>query len=338
VVTSVRPELTEGRSLVPPAPEHVARFTHDIDALVPDVERLGVAVSGGPDSLALLLLAHAAFPGRIAAATVDHRLRTGSGEEARRVGELCAMLDIPHAILPVEVDTGAASLQQEARRARYGALGAWLEREALPLLATGHHLDDQAETLLMRLLRGAGIGGLAGVRAIAPVPEVSGHGARMVRPLLGWRKAELIALVDAAGARPADDPSNRDPRYDRTGARARLAAETWLDPAALARSAGALGEAEEALAWSAQDLLARRLRREGELLLLSHEGLPREYKRRLLLSVLREIAAGAAPRGAEVDRLLARLERDETATLSNVRCSGGPEWRFERAPPRRQGA
>lgn len=318
-------------------PESVARFASDIAGLVGDVERIGVAVSGGPDSLALLLLAHAAFPGRVAAATVDHRLRRASSGEARAVAALCATLGVGHAILPVDVDTKAASLQQEARRARYRALGSWLQREDLPLLATGHHLDDQAETLLMRLLRGAGVAGLAGVRSTAPVPELAGD-ARLVRPLLGWRKAELASLVEGAGLEAADDPSNRDPRFDRTAARTRLATDGWLDPAALARSAGALAEAEEALAWTSRELVAKRLRHDGEQRLLDPSGLPREYRRRLLLAALRDIVPDAAPRGAEVDRLLSSLDRGETATLSDVRCeSGSAGWRLERAPPRRRG-
>ena len=141
------------RGLIPSA-EATARFADALAAIWPEAERgsglkLGLAVSGGPDSTALLLLAAAALPGRIAAASVDHGLRDGSAGEAADVGTLCARLGVPHAVLAVEVAAG--NLQTEARRARYAALARWLAANDLSALATGHHADDQAETLLLRL-------------------------------------------------------------------------------------------------------------------------------------------------------------------------------------------
>ena len=138
-----------------PSRELVARFRRDAEALAPGFARLGVAVSGGPDSLALLLLAQAAFPGLVEAATVDHRLRPESTIEALHVEDICARLGCPHAILDVEVPDGPAGLQAEARGARYRALGLWAEARGLPHVATAHHADDQAETVLMRLQRGS---------------------------------------------------------------------------------------------------------------------------------------------------------------------------------------
>jgi len=321
----------------PPSPDLVERFAHDVRALAPEVEQLALAVSGGPDSVALLLLAHAAFPGRIAAATVDHGLRPEGAAEARFVADLCAARDVPHAVLKAEVDRHAASLQQSARRARYAALADWLERQGVTLLATGHHTDDQAETLLMRLLRGAGAGGLAGVRARGAFPRF-GSKLQLVRPLLGWRRAELSALVAAAGITPIDDPSNRDPRYDRTHMRARLADADWIDPSALARSATALAEADEALNWATLDVYAKRVHEEGPRLLFAHDALPREIRRRIVLAILAALEPAASPRGAELDRLLLMLERGGSATLAGIKCVGGAEWIFERAPPRRSGA
>jgi tRNA(Ile)-lysidine synthase len=323
-------------AIASPSSDLVARFVREVDALTPNVERLGIAVSGGPDSLALLLLAHAAFPGRVAAATVDHGLRAGSGKEVCFVADLCATLAVPHVTLTVEVDTRPASLQQSARHARYHALAGWMRQQGMTLIATAHHLDDQAETLLMRLLRGAGVAGLAGVRARAPLPA-PGSDLQVVRPLLGWRKSELVALVASAGITPVDDASNRDPRFDRTLARARLAAEQWIDPIALARSAAAMADAEEALGWTAHGLYDQRVRAEGTCLLFDHTGLPREIKRRILLALLTALEPAAAPRGGELDRLLVRLERGGSSTLAGIKCSGGAEWRFERAPPRRSG-
>ena len=151
-------------------------------------------MSGGPDSLALLLLAHAALPGRIEAATVDHQLRVGSAEEAADVARLCQSLAVPHAILAVDVAPG--NLQSQARAARYAALAVWLTSRGLAALASGHHADDQAETLLARLNRASGVAGLAGVRARGLVP---GTDIPLLRPLLGWRRAALADVVAVAG-------------------------------------------------------------------------------------------------------------------------------------------
>src|SRR6476646_5114047 len=152
-----------------PEPELVERFRDDLDALIAPDAAVGIAVSGGPDSLALLLLSAAARPGRVAAATVDHQLRPESRTEAEMVADVCERLGIPHAILSVQWDEKpATAVQERARAARYALLGGWIEERNLRGLVTAHHLDDQAETLLMRLNRGSGARGLAGMRAAAP--------------------------------------------------------------------------------------------------------------------------------------------------------------------------
>lgn len=318
-------------TLLPPAPEPVARFRRDLDALGPAPGRLGLAVSGGPDSLALLLLACAALPGRVAAASVDHRLRPEGLLEALHVEDICERLGCPHTILALDPPPGPANLQAEARNARYDALGRWAEAAGLAAVATGHHLDDQAETLLMRLRRGSGVAGLGGIR---PVQRIGG--LTVLRPLLGWRKAELVHLVASAGIEPADDPSNRDPRFDRAAARKLLRATPDLAPERLARSAAACRAAADALDWAEQQLATERLRCAGGTVSLDPAELPGELKRRLLRRALRITASGLASddlRG--VDRLLAALEAGETATLAGVRAVGGPVWHFAPAPPRR---
>ncbi|PWG02995.1 tRNA lysidine(34) synthetase TilS [Sphingosinicella humi] len=308
----------------------VARFARGLDALAGGVpQRLGLAVSGGPDSLALLLLAHAAWPDRVEAATVDHGLRPESRDEALYVGEICAGLSCPHSILPVAVAEGGAGLQAEARWARYQALGQWAAQKGLDAVATAHHADDQAETLLMRLRRGAGVAGLSGIRAVRREGDLL-----ILRPLLGWAKAELVEIVRKAGVEPIDDPSNRDPRFDRTETRALLARTPWLEPAPLARSAAALAEAEEALEWMATRFWQERAVRDGDTLTLDPSGLPPELARRLLARALAAFGA-APPRGEELSRLLAALGRGETATLAGVKCTGGAPWRIAPAPPRR---
>ena len=307
--------------------DQVARFRADLEQLTGGAPaRLGVAVSGGPDSLALLLLAAAAYPGRVEAATVDHGLRAESAAEAAFVAGLCEKLGVPHRILRAEM-AATPNLQAAARARRYRLLTQWLGETGAPFLATAHHLDDQAETLLMRLRRGAGLAGLAGIRAANPP---------VVRPLLGWRREELAAIVRAAGIEAVDDPSNRDDRFDRVRVRRQLAdAADWLPPEPLARSAAALAEAEAALAWTVARLREERVAAAGEGFTLDPTGLPAELRRRLVLLILEELG-GAAPRGEEVMRLLAALAAGGTATLAGVKCAGGACWRFTPAPPRRR--
>lgn len=317
-----------------PSPDLVERFRRDLEALGASGRALGLAVSGGPDSLALLLLARAAIPGRIRAATVDHGLRPESPAEAAAVARLCGELGVPHRILAVAVGRAGEGLQAAARDARYSALAGWMDEEGLGLLATAHHADDQAETLLMRLNRGSGVAGLAGVRAAGAVPG-SGGRLRLCRPLLGWRRSELRAIVDSAGIEAAQDPSNVDEAYDRARLRRQMAEASWLDPAALARSAALLAEAEAALEWSAGPLFAARVEEGEGGLILRPQGLPPELLRRLVLRCLQSVAPGARPRGEALAGLIARLEAGEAGTLSGVKASGGSTWRFEPAPPRR---
>lgn len=303
----------------------VARFRADLEALAGrDPGLLGVAVSGGPDSLALLLLAYAAFPGRVRAATVDHRLRPESAAEAAFVADVCAGLGVPHFILTADRAI-AGNVQAGARALRYRLLAEWAKAEGVAFLLTAHHADDQAETMMMRLQRGAGLAGLSGVRAA--------NGA-VLRPLLGWRRAELAGIVEAAGLVAVADPSNADESYDRVRIRRRLAEAPWLDAAALARSAAALAEAETALDWAATRLLAERVTREGDAARFDPADIPAELRRRMLLRLL---DAAAPPRGPEIQRLLAALEAGGTATLAGVKCEGGAVWRFTPAPPRRRG-
>jgi tRNA(Ile)-lysidine synthase len=314
-----------------PAPDAVARFDADLSAWIGDSpDPLGVAVSGGSDSLALLLLAHAARPGPVLAATVDHGLRPESADEAVFVADICARLGVPHAVLRAE--TGVeGNIQSGARALRYRLLGDWARNAGVACLLTGHHADDQAETLLMRLLRGAGVAGLAGVRARTRIA-----GTNVIRPLLGWRRAELVAIVANSGLAPVDDPSNADPRYDRARLRQHLAQAGWIDPLALGRSAAALSEAEEALDWAAARIHQERTRTEGSALCIDMCGLPAELRRRLVLKALAALAPCVAPRGPDIDRLTAALSKGATATLAGVRCSADAEvWRFAPAPPRR---
>jgi len=309
-------------------PEQVERFRADVVALSAGEGRFGLAVSGGPDSLALLLLARAAFPERIAAATVDHRLRPESAAEASFVAGICAELGVPHTILSAD-EPIQGNLQAGARALRYRLLGRWAAQERLGPILTGHHADDQAETLLMRLNRGAGLSGLAGIRAATAI-----EGVPVIRPLLGWRRAELAGIVRDAGVAPVEDPANADPRFDRARLRAALAKAEWLDPVALARSAGALAEAEAALDWATERLVEERIEPVDGGVTLDPAQIPAELRRRLLLHILAMLAPAGPPRGDAIQRLLAALEAGETSTLAGVKAQGGAIWRFAPAPPR----
>lgn len=314
------------------APELVDRFRRDLTAVWPgafeSAERLGLAVSGGGDSLALLVLAHAVIPDRIMAATVDHGLRSESGQEAAMVARLCGDLGVPHDILAVTLDAG--NVQERARAARYRALADWCARRGLWASATAHQLDDQAETIVMRLNRGSGLAGLAGVRSRGILP---GAGLLVLRPLLGWRRAELADLVEKAGFVPARDASNEDIRFDRIRVRRALAETDWLDPVMLARSAALLGDAEAYVNERIESAFA-------EWVTLSEEGarlVPGQSEYEAVELCARIIAdfGGAAAR-SDVAGLVARLRKGENASLAGVlaRVVDG-NWMFAAEPPRR---
>lgn len=306
-------------------PAATQRFTRDLAALFPNpTGRIGLAISGGPDSLALLLLAKACLPD-IVAATVDHGLRPEAAAEARFVASVCADLSVDHSILTL-TNGPVGNPSSWARQARYQALDDWGTAKNIRWLLTAHHADDQLETLLMRLNRGSGVAGLAGIRA---------QNKAVARPLLNWRKAELEDLVAQAGLRAVDDPSNRDLRYDRARMRAALAKADWLDPRAAVRSAAALASADAALDWTAQQLFDQRAEMGADRIVLDIAGLPYELQRRLLIACLQALNPAADPRDDEVLRLLASLNTGKTATLAGIKCSGGAQWTFQPAPPPR---
>ena len=302
------------------------RFAADLAPLAP-AGRIGIAVSGGPDSLALLVLAAAARPGDVEAATVDHRLRPASRAEAEAVAAICAELAVPHTILTARwIAPPTANVQARARDERYALLAEWAADRDLTAVATAHHADDQAETLLMRLARGGGIAGLAGARPSRPLaPSIA-----LIRPLLGWRKTELEAIVTAASLTALDDPSNRDPRHDRARLREWFA-HAPLDPERLAASAAWLREADDALDWSLAQ--ANRLTRSADIVTLDPGNLPRELQRRLLLAAFAALDA-PTPRGPDLARALDALTSGATVTLSGLKLTGGPRWTLAPAPPR----
>ncbi len=196
---------------------------------------LVVAVSGGPHSLALALLAHGwacRRGGKVLAVTVDHGLRPEAGSEAAWVAATLGARGIPCRILSLGLLPGPGA-QDRARQARLAALLSACRDAGAPWLLLGHHRADQAETLLMRALSGSGPAGLAGMAPTRPMGE-----AMLLRPLLGVPPAALEAVLAGAGLTPLRDPSNADPRFTRARVRAALA-----DPDGLGGAVAALTEA-----------------------------------------------------------------------------------------------
>jgi tRNA(Ile)-lysidine synthase len=233
----------------------------DIDALFAPFVRakaLLIAVSGGPDSTALLLMgaewAKRRGRTRIEAATVDHGLRPESADEAKAVAALCARLGVAHRVLQWKGVKPTSRLQERAREARYRLLVDHAKAIGADAVMTAHHVDDQAETVLFRLLRGSGLAGLRGMDVMS-----ARDGMTVARPLIGLKKRDLIAFAKARATPFIDDPSNADPRFARTRLRTLLVrlGEEGLDAEALDRLARRARETEEALAHLTADVEAQ---------------------------------------------------------------------------------
>lgn len=293
---------------------------------------MGLAVSGGTDSLALAVLMHEVAPRNFQVATVDHGLRPESAAEAAMVARHCADRAIPHRTLRLSLDAGSA-VQERARIARYAALAQWARDEGLVAVVTAHHADDQAETMVMRLNRGAGLRGLAGMRPLAVVP--GSPDLPLLRPLLGWRRPELAGVVQGAGLVPADDPSNRDIRYERVRVRNALTSCDGFDANGFAASAGHLAEADAAVEWMVDRLWADVADEGGNLSWSRPPELPKVLSLRMLERMLAALGAGA-PRGGDLARWLAALDAGRAATLGGVKGDARRvPWRFTRAPERK---
>ncbi|MCC5971565.1 MAG: tRNA lysidine(34) synthetase TilS [Pararhodobacter sp.] len=260
----------------------------------PGLSRMGVAVSGGGDSVALLLLA-AELPGvSVEAATVDHGLRAESPAEAAHVARLCARLGVAHQVLRWVRGEGRGNLQQAARRARHDLLGAWARERGLQAVLLGHTLDDQAETVVMRLARGSGVDGLSGMS------EAHERGGVLwLRPLLGTRRAALRDMLRARGVSWCEDPSNADERFQRVRARKALAmlAPLGIDAAGLAATAARMTRARVALEAQTEASLADLVREDRGTVIVARGAmsLPPEIRDRVFARLLRELSGGEYP-------------------------------------------
>jgi tRNA(Ile)-lysidine synthase len=272
--------------------------------LVARGEPVLVALSAGPDSTALLAalvaLRDAGEVGPVRALFVDHGLRTGIEAEAASARRNCARLGVPLSVVKVVV--GAGNVQAAARHARYAALRAEAARVGAARIATGHTRTDQAETVLLRLLRGAGARGLSGI------PPKRGL---VVRPLIDRPRHEGVAWLERRELEWRDDPTNASPRY----ARNRLRLELWprllaVNPsleAALARTADLLRDDERALSARARALL----KAWPQPPLATLRRIPRAVSRRVIRRLAIEAGGRAAlPEAAHVERALELLDGD----------------------------
>lgn len=288
-------------------------------------ERVGAAVSGGADSTALLhVLACAAREVGITvhALHVDHGLRDTSAREARFVAALATDLGVPFTVRRVAVQRPPrGSLEAAAREARYGALEAAAREAGCPWIATGHTLDDQAETVILRMLRGTGTGGLGGI------PPVQGT---LIRPLLSCTGAEVRAWLAERGIDWQEDPSNRDLSMERNWVRHVLLPEMQTRRAGVARTLARLAEharADEAhLDDLAEEAFSRVEAAPWGVLLGERElrSLPRALATRVVRKAF--LRCGHEATAAEVDEALALIDRPP------VRRTGGSPtpgvWRF----------
>lgn len=289
---------------------------------------VGIAVSGGSDSMALLHLAGlaAADTGcRIAAVTVDHDLRAGSAAEAAQVAAYCLSQGVSHTTLLWQHGTLHGNLQAAARAARYALMAEWAQAQGLEAVLLGHTQDDQAETFLMRLGREAGLDGLTGMAA-----RFTRNGMAWHRPLLDIRREPLREHLRTAGLGWSDDPSNADARFDRIKAREALAAlaPLGIEATGLSRVMAQLDDARIALRYLVGDVARATIRQEQGDLILDWAALssyPPEVTRRCLVEALVWMSTAAyPPRREEVAQLMQAMAQDGQRTLSGcvLRRSG----------------
>jgi tRNA(Ile)-lysidine synthase len=281
---------------------------------------LGVAVSGGGDSMALLHAARAAGLA-LRAATVDHGLRAGSRAEAEAVGRNCVALAVPHEILTWDPRPVHGNLQARARAARYGLLAAWATARGLAAVAVAHTQDDQAETVVMALARAGGVDALAAMPA-----RWEAGGVTFLRPFLHLSRGALRGWLTARGIGWAEDPSNADRRFERVRVRQAMEAlgAAGVSAAALARTAAIMAEVRGALeVQMTQALKGVAEDAQGVLVPVALLGaLPAEVRRRVLADCLCRVAGRAdPPRGAALARLTDRVLAGQGGTLHGARLT-----------------
>jgi tRNA(Ile)-lysidine synthase len=318
-----------------------------------ETSALILAVSGGPDSTALLWLAarwraQRKRGPRLIAVTIDHGLRKESAREALAVKKLARKLGIAHRTLRWTGKKPTAGIQEAARNARYRLLADAARKSGARHILTAHTLDDQAETVLFRLARGSGLTGLRGMARVTPLGDLS-----LVRPFLAIPKSRLIAMLAAAKIPFADDPSNRDPRFTRPRLRELmpgLAAE-GLDARRLVGLARRMARADQAIERVADEAAARLTQEpgtnSGQIVFGSgFADLPAEVALRLLGRAIAETGNEGPVELGKLEALHANLaaamaQRGDPVrfrrTLAGALVTFTGEITVERAPARRSG-
>lgn len=302
-----------------------------LDLLAGDLPRLGIALSGGGDSVALMHLAHGWAGGRkLMAATVDHGLRPESALEAAQAGAAAQALGIEHSVLQWQRDTVSGNLMAAARDARLRLLADWARRNHLSAVLLGHTMDDQAETLLMRLGRGSGVDGLSGM-----APARMAFDKAWLRPMLGVSRADLRGWMLARGIGWIDDPSNDNADYERVRIRQALAA-LQIPAQQLAQSAANLAMARDALQEFAAQVAQKARSTHGALILplTAFRRAPLEIRRRLFVAGLRFVSgADYPPRREALLHALTAINTGARITLDGTIAEPrGDQLRLVREP------
>lgn len=324
--------------------ETVRRAHRALDILAAEHDRIGLAVSGGSDSTALLVLASdwARAHGKlIRVATVDHGLRPEAAAEAEGVAALAHRLGLAHDTLRWRPETTHVT-QASARTARHDLLAIWARAHDLPLVAMGHTRDDRVETFLMRARAGSGWRGLAG-----PMPAAASPAGRLriIRPLLALARRDLRRRLLQRGHGWIEDPSNRMMRHERVRMRA-LAGDRLGEPTCgrIIRTMDGLAAMRAAVTAAAREALETKVdAASGQAMLdaAAFRALDREPQLRLAEALV--MAAGGAarlPDAGGLDRLARRmaepggLQRGATLAGAWIAETRGA-LRIRRAPPRR---
>lgn len=284
--------------------------------------RVGVAVSGGGDSMALLLaVLEAGFTPE--AVTVNHGLRPEATAEAAFVARFCAERGIAHTTLHWEGAQAEGNLMDAARRARLRLIGAWARERGIDQVALGHTADDQAETFLMRLAREAGTEGLAGMR-----PAFEAEGVRWLRPFLRTGRDDLRGYLTQQGIGWVDDPTNLDDRYDRVKARKALAAlrPLGISVEKLTAVVANIAMTEGAVGLGLQRLAAAHVQVISGDVVIAAEGFSQafgpEMQRRMVNAALAWVSgADYPPRATKVNDFLCSWRERRDRTLHGCRIT-----------------
>ncbi len=315
-------------------------MTADLARLIADQfqsdppKTIGVAVSGGSDSMALLHLLHAFAQTRdvtLVAATVNHGLRPEAADEAAMVASVCAGLGVGHSILNWKNWDHSGNLQDEARKARYGLLARWGRDLGVDCIALGHTMDDQAESFLMRVGRRAGVDGLAAMPCL-----FEREGMQWVRPLLQARRAGLRDYLTARNVTWVDDASNEDDRFARVRTRKALAilSDLGIDAEAMSDVSHNLSAAKAALNHQMLEIARNIVTLRAGAIAIDAEGLAAQHpelRRRLVVHALKWLnGAYYAPRSSAVASVFDALAQGPSATLQGceLRRKGKTLWIF----------